>query len=95
MIVAIDDPFVGFVPNVPVMPVGQPAVASITPELNPFAGATVTVDVPVDPTFAVAAAALNVKLDGAGPKKIPLTTAPPDPSAVTLIVTFPLIFHTP
>src|SRR5580693_6904746 len=97
--VTIDDAVAGFVANVPVMPVGQPDAASVTPELNPFAGVTVTVDVPVDPTFAAAAAALNVKLGGAdvpaGPKNIALATAPPAPFAVTLIVTFPLIFHTP
>ena len=86
-------------PNVPVMPAGHPDAANVTAELKPFAGVTVTVDVPVDPTVAVAALALKVKLDGAdvpeGPKNIALATAPPSPFAVTLIVTLPLIFHTP
>jgi hypothetical protein len=98
LIVTIDDVVAGLVAKVPVMPAGQPDVASVTPELNPFAGVTVTVDVPVDPAVAVAAAALNVKLGGAiapaGAKNIPLATGPPDPLAVTLIVTLPLIFHT-
>ena len=86
------------VANVPVMPAGQPDAASVTPELNPFAGVTVTVDVPVEPAVAVAAAALSVKLggrDAAGAKNIALATGPPDPFAVTLIVTLPLMFHTP
>ena len=61
----IDDAVAGFVPNVPVMPAGQPDAASVTAELNPLAGAIVTVDVPVDPTVAVAAVAPRVKL-GAG-----------------------------
>ena len=99
LIVTADDVAAGLVANVPVMPAGQPDAASVTPELNPFAGVTVTVDVPVEPAVAVAAAALNVKLGGAvapaGAKNIPLATGPPDPFAVTLIVTLPLIFHTP
>ena len=47
------------------MPAGQADAANVTPELNPFAGFTVTVDVPVDPTFAVTAVAPRVKLGAA------------------------------
>src|SRR5579862_9809232 len=61
--VTIDDAVAGFVPNVPVMPAGQPDAASVTAELKPLAGVIVTVDVPVDPTVAVAAVAPRVKLD--------------------------------
>ena len=46
------------------IPTGQPDAASVTAELKPFAGTTVTVDVPLDPATAVAAPALNVKLGG-------------------------------
>jgi hypothetical protein len=61
----IEELVAGFVPKVPVMPVGQPDAASVTAELNPLAGAIVTVDAPTDPTVAEAAVALNVKLGGA------------------------------
>ena len=64
--VMVDVVVAGFVPNVPVMPAGQPGAASVTPELNPLAGVIVTVDVPVDPTFAVAAVAPRVKLGFTG-----------------------------
>ena len=49
-------------PNVPVMPAGHPDGANVTGALKPFKGETVSVDVPVDPTDAVAAVALKVKL---------------------------------
>ncbi len=61
----IDDAVAGFVPNVPVMPDGQPNAASVTGELKPLAGVIVTVDVPVDPTIAVTAVAPRVKLGAA------------------------------
>ena len=57
-----DDTVAGFVAKAPVIPDGQPEAASVTGELKPPTGDTVTVDVPVDPTAAVAAVALNVKL---------------------------------
>ncbi len=62
MIVTIEDAVVGFVPNVAVMPVGQFDATSVTAELKPFAGVIETVELPVDPAIAVAAAALMVKL---------------------------------
>ena len=66
LIVTIDDAVAGFVPNVPVIPAGQADAVSVTGELKPFAGTTVTVDVPLDPaTTAAAALALNVKLGAA------------------------------
>jgi hypothetical protein len=65
VIVAIEDAVAGFVPKDAVIPVGQLDAASVTAELKPFAGMMVTVDVPVDPTFAVAAVALIVKLGAA------------------------------
>lgn len=57
-----DDPVVGLVAKVPVSPAGQPDAVSVTAELKPFAGTTVTVDVPVEPATAVVAVAVNVKL---------------------------------
>ncbi len=48
-----------------VIPVGQLEAASVTAELKPFAGRIVTVDVPVNPTIAVAAVALMLKLGAA------------------------------
>ena len=65
LMVTIDDAVAGFVPNVPVMPAGQPDAASVAAELKPLTGVIVTVDVPVDPTAAVAAVAPRVKLDAA------------------------------
>ena len=65
LIVTIDAAVAGLVPKVPVMPAGQPDAASVTAELKPFKGATVTVDVPLDPKEAVAAVAVNVKLGAA------------------------------
>jgi hypothetical protein len=65
VIVAIEDAVAGLVPNAAVMPDGQFDAASVTGELKPFAGTIVTVDVPVDPTFALAAVALKVKLGAA------------------------------
>ena len=62
MIVTIEEAVAGFVPNVPVMPLGHPDADNVTPELKPFAGITLTVDVPLDPALAVAALALKVKL---------------------------------
>ena len=44
------------------IPAGQADATSVTAELKPFKGATVTVDVPLDPTTDVAAVALSVKL---------------------------------
>jgi hypothetical protein len=61
----MDDAVAGFVPKLPLMPAGQPEVASVTAELNPFTAVTATVEVPVDPTVAVAAVALIVKLGAA------------------------------
>src|SRR5450432_1154954 len=63
--VTSDDAVGGFVPNVPVIPVGQLDAARVTAELKPLAGIIVTVDVPVDPTIAVAAVAPIVKLGAA------------------------------
>ena len=60
-IVTAEDPVVGFVPKVPAMPAGQPEAVKVTAELNPFKGATVTVDVPLAPATAAAAVALRVK----------------------------------
>jgi hypothetical protein len=65
LIVTTEEAVAGFVPNVAVIPVGQLNAASVTPALKPFAGVIVTVDVPVDPTFAVAAVAFIVKLGAA------------------------------
>ena len=63
--VMVDVVVAGFVPNVPVMPAGQPDAASVTAELKPLAGMIVTVDVPVDPAVAVAAVAPRVNLGAA------------------------------
>jgi hypothetical protein len=51
---------------VPVMPEGHPdsATASVTADANPFAGITVTVELPLDPGPAEAGVADNVKLGG-------------------------------
>ncbi len=65
MIVTIDEAVVGFVPNVPVMPVGQLDGASVTAELKPLAGVIETVEVPVELEVAVAAVAFKVKLGAA------------------------------
>ena len=65
LIVTTDDAVAGLVPKVAVMPAGQPDAASVTDELKPFAGAMVTVDIPVDPTFAFAGVAVMVKLGAA------------------------------
>ena len=99
LMLTLEEALAGFVPNVPLMPVGHPDAASVTPELKPFAGITVTVDVPVDPAFAVTAVEFSVKFDAGGvpltgPKKIALATALPTVAA-SLMVTLPLIFHTP
>ena len=51
----------GLLPNVPVFPAGQPEAASVTPELNPFTGTMVTVELPVPPAAAEAAVALRLK----------------------------------
>ena len=61
----VDEPVAGLVPNVPVMPVGQPDAASVTGKVKPLVGVTVTVDVPADPWVTVAAVALIVKLGAA------------------------------
>ena len=48
------------------LPTSSPSMAaSVTPALNPLAGLMVTVDVPIDPTMAVAAVALIVKVGAA------------------------------
>jgi hypothetical protein len=60
--VTVDEAVAGLVPKVPVMPAGQPDVAKVTVELKPFAGLTVTVDVPDDAAAAVAGLALKEKL---------------------------------
>ncbi len=52
-------------PNVPVMPAGQPEVASVTAELKPLPGTTVTLDVPYVPATTVAALAFKAKLEPA------------------------------
>ena len=52
----------GLVPNVPVMPAGQPDAANVTAELKPFTGVTLTVELPVPPELAEADVALRVKL---------------------------------
>ena len=65
LIVTIEDAVAGFVPNVPVIPVGQLDAASVTALLKPFAGMMVTVDVPVDPPIAVAVVALIEKVGAA------------------------------
>ena len=65
MIVAIEDAVAGFVPNVPVMPTGQFDAASVTALLKPLAGLMVTVEVPVDPTNALAVVVVIVKLGAA------------------------------
>ena len=49
------------VPKAAVIPEGQPDAASVTAELKPFEGTTVTVDVALDPATAVAAVALRPK----------------------------------
>ncbi len=61
MIATSADAGVEPVPNVAVMPAGQPEDANVTVELNPLKGVTVTVDVPLLPWDAVAAVALKVK----------------------------------
>ena len=63
--VTTDEVVAGLVPNVAVMPVGQPDAARVTGEVKPLAGVTVTVDVPADPGAAVATVALIVKLGAA------------------------------
>ena len=65
LIVTFEEPVVGFVPKVAVMPVGQLDAASVTAELKPFSGPMVTVDAPADPATAVAVVALSVKLGAA------------------------------
>ena len=61
LIVTIELLVAGLLPNVPVIPAGQPEAASVTPELNPFTGTMVTVELPVPPAAAEAAVALMVK----------------------------------
>ena len=63
--VTVEDVVAGFVPKVPVMPVGQPEVASITPALKPLAPVIVTLAVVLVPATTVAAPALKLKLGGA------------------------------
>ena len=60
--VTFDEAVAGFVPNVPVIPEGQPDAANVTPELKPFTGTTEMVAVPVDPALAEAVVELKVKL---------------------------------
>ncbi len=74
-------------PKVPVIPAGQFDAARVTPELNPFTGEIVTVEAPVDPTTAVAAAALIVKFGGPVTVKAMLVLADtPPPAPVTVSV---------
>ncbi len=65
LIVTIEDVVTGFVPNVPVIPAGQPAIASVTPELKPLVGVTITVDAALAPATVDAAPALKPKLGAA------------------------------
>ena len=44
LMVTVDEAVAGFVPNVPVMPAGQPDAESVTPELKPLVGVTVTTE---------------------------------------------------
>ena len=60
--VTADVPVVGFVPKVPVIPVGQLEAARVTAELKPLAGTTLRVDVPLAPVTAVDAVEVRVKL---------------------------------
>ena len=77
LIVTLDDAVTGFAEKAAVMPAGQPDAASVTGELNPLVGATVTVDAAWDPTIAAAAVALKLKLGstGAAPEVIRLEIA--------------------
>jgi hypothetical protein len=61
LIVTSEAVVVGLVPKVPVMPAGQFDVEKVTAELKPLAGVTVIVEVPLDPTVALAAVAFKVK----------------------------------
>jgi hypothetical protein len=63
--VTTDDVAVGLVAKVPVIPPGQFDAAKVTAELKPLAGVTLIVDVPVDPTFALAEVAPRLKLGAA------------------------------
>ena len=99
MIVTTEDVAAGLVPNVAVIPAGQPDAARVTAELNPVAGVTVTVEEPDDPAVAVAEVEPRVKpgcvtFAPEAPKKIPLRTVLPA-TGVTLIITCPLMFHKP
>jgi hypothetical protein len=60
--VTIEDEVAGLVPKIPVIPGGQADAARVTPELKPYKGLTVTVDVPVDPADTVAPVAFKAKL---------------------------------
>ena len=71
----------GLVPNVPVIPAGQPEAASVTPELKPFAGVIVTVEVPVPPAFAAVGVALSVKLGEPPPDKVNVPSCCQGPEA--------------
>ena len=61
-----DDEPVGVGAKLGRIPAGQFGALRETSELNPFAGVTVTIEVPVDPTVAVAPVALSVKEGGGG-----------------------------
>ena len=65
LIVANEEAIAGFVPKVPVIPAGQLDAASVTALLKPLVGTIVTVDVPEDPTAALAVVALIEKVGAA------------------------------
>ena len=73
----VDDLVAGLVPKAPVIPEGQPETVSVTAELNPFAGVTVTVDVPFAPAIAVALVAPSVN-PGEGAGAVPATVMVPN-----------------
>ena len=72
MIVATEEAVAGFVPNVPVMPAGQPDAVRVTEEVEPFAGVIVTMAVPLEPGVAVADVALRLKPADAVPVVVKL-----------------------
>jgi hypothetical protein len=67
------EPVVGFVPNEPVTPAGNPEADKVTLPVNPPAGVTVIVSFPLPPCGTV-----NAVAEGAS-VKLP----PPDPAVMT------------
>ena len=61
---------VGFGANVPVIPEGHPAAESVTAELNPLDGDTVTVAETVEPIAPEALPAVNVNPGAAEPVRV-------------------------